>query len=76
MNNVALGIKRTLFEKGMIQKVVAERAGFSNQQFSDMLNGRKVIRADYLPDIAKALGVSVNEIFDNGRQDKGTQNAS
>ena len=31
-----------------------------------MLKGRKIIRADYLVPIAKALGVSVQEIYDAG----------
>lgn len=64
MNNpVSVSIKQSMVSKGLYQKAVAERAGFTEQQFSDMLNGRKVIRAEYLPAIAKALGVSVGDLF-------------
>ena len=67
-NSVAIGIKRSIAEKGLFQKAVAERSGFTEQQFSDMLNGRKVIRAEYLPLIATALGVDVGDLFVDARQ--------
>lgn len=62
-NLVSIGIKQNMVAKRMYQKEVAERAGFTEQQFSDMLNGRKVIRAEYLPAIAKAIGVNVGDLF-------------
>ena len=37
---VAAGIKRIIVEKGLIQKTVAIRSGFTEQQFSDMMNDR------------------------------------
>ena len=64
---IAMGIRYLITERGMIQKVVAQRAGYTSQQFSDMLNDRKVIKAvDVLP-ISKALGVSVQDIYDAGK---------
>ena len=66
---IATGIKCIMASKGIYQKTVAERSGFSNQQFSDMLNGRKIIRAEYLPRIANALDVDVNELFKAGKRD-------
>lgn len=66
--SVALGIERIIHDKGFLQGAIAARAGFSDQQFCDMLKGRKIIRADYLVPIAKALGVSVQEIYDAGRE--------
>lgn len=65
--SVAAGIRNIIQEKALIQGVVAQRAGFTSQQFSDMINERKVIRADYLVPISKALGVCVQDIFDAGR---------
>lgn len=62
-NYVAVGIKKNMAAKGLFQKIVAERSGFTEQQFSDMLNGRKIIRAEYLPAIANALGVDVSDLF-------------
>ncbi len=67
-NYIALGIKRVMAEKGMYQKYVAEKAGFSEQQLSDMLNGRKIIRAEYIPQISKALEVNVAELFAMGKE--------
>lgn len=68
IGSVAAGIERIIRDKGFVQGVIAARAGFSDQQFCDMLKGRKIIRADYLVPIAKALGVSVQEIYDAGRE--------
>ena len=68
-SSIAAGIKCIMASKGIYQKTVAARSGFSNQQFSDMLNGRKVIRAEYLPRIANALNVDVNELFQAGSAD-------
>ena len=65
--SVARGIKNIISEKGLIQKVVAQRAGFTEQQLSDMLNGRKVIRVDYLPSLAKSLVVKISDIYDAGK---------
>lgn len=65
--NVAKGIKSEIVMKGMVQKAVAEKAGFTEQQLSDMLCGRKVIKAEYLPPIAAALGVGINDLFEAGR---------
>ena len=48
---------------GLKQYVVARQAGFSEQQFTDMLHGRKTIKAEYIPRIAKAIGVNVAELF-------------
>lgn len=61
---VVSAVKQILTEKGMKQYVVAERAGFSEQEFSNMLNGRKLLRVEYIPKITKALGISPNDLFE------------
>ena len=48
----------------MKQCVVAERAGFSEAEFSNMLNGRKLLRVEHIPEIANALGISPNDLFE------------
>lgn len=63
---IAMGIRSLINERGMIQRVVAERAGYTPQQFSDMLNDRKTIKAIDIVPISKALGVSVQEVYDAG----------
>lgn len=57
-------IKAIISEKGLKQGYVAKKAGFTDKEMSDMLNeNRKLIRAEYLPPLAYALGVSITELF-------------
>lgn len=56
-------IRRIIKDKGLKQCAVAEKAGFSSRLFSSMLNERKFILAEYIPNIATALGVDVNELY-------------
>lgn len=65
MNNDRMtdNIKDLIMESGMKQKVVAERAGFTEQMMTDMLNGRKVIKAEFIPAFCRALGVTPNRLF-------------
>ena len=58
-SSVAERIRVVMARKGLVQKSVSLRAGFTEQQFSDMLNSRKVIRAEYLPAIAQALATAM-----------------
>lgn len=63
-DDVVNNVKLIMNEKGMKQKVVAERAGFSDAEFSNMLNERrKLIRIEHIPKIANALGVEPNELY-------------
>lgn len=63
---IAAGITLLLSKSGLRQKYVADKAGYTQQQFSDMLHGRKTIKAaDILP-ISRALGVTVQDIYDAG----------
>ena len=52
---VAFGISKAIKEKGFKQTYVAESAGYTPQELSDMLNGRRLIKACDIPRIAKAL---------------------
>lgn len=67
--SVAVGIKNIIQNRAYMQSEIAKRAGFSSQQFNDMLHERKIIRADYMVPIANALGVSVQEIYDAGQKE-------
>lgn len=62
-------LKTLIVKKGLKQGFVAEQSGFTDQEFSNILNRRMLLRAEYLPDIAKALNVTPNEIF--GIQEEG-----
>ena len=59
----AKNISRIIKGKGLKQVHVATEAGYAPQEFSDMLNGRKIIRALDMVNIANALGVTPGELF-------------
>lgn len=61
--DVCKNIKRIIQEKGLKQKSVAVKAGFTDQQFSNLLNGRKIFSAYDVLRIANALDVTPNELF-------------
>lgn len=63
---IAAAVRVLITDRGFLQKAVAKKAGYSTQQFSDMLNGRKTIKATDVIPISKALGVSIQEIYDTG----------
>ena len=56
-------ISQIVDREGMKQGAVAERAGISPKQFSEMLHGRRIIKAVDIINISRALGVTPNEIF-------------
>lgn len=61
--DIICNIKRIIDEKGMKQGVVAERAGFTPQEFSNIMNERrKLLRIEHLCPIACAIGVDVNTL--------------
>lgn len=61
--DIASTIRSVITKRGLPQKIVAERCGFTEQQFTDMLKGRKVIRAEYIPKIARVLGCTPNDLY-------------
>ena len=64
-DDIIQNIKHIMDDKAMKQGVIAERAGFIPQEFSNILNERrKLLRVEYLPKIAIAMGVDVNELLD------------
>lgn len=67
---VICNIKRIIREKGMKQVAVAERAGFTPQEFSNILNDRrKLLRVEHIMPIANALQVDANDLYAAGRKE-------
>lgn len=60
---IRANIRTIIKDKGFLQKAVATRAGYSPQEFNNMLAGRKIIRAEEIPRIACALGCRSEDIF-------------
>lgn len=63
METVVNNIKKILDEQGMKQKALAIRAGYNEKAFSNMMNGRRLIKADDVLKIANALSVEPNRLF-------------
>lgn len=62
--DVVSAVKQVIHDKGMKQCVVAERAGFSEAELSNILNGRKLLRIEHIPRVASALGIEPNDLFE------------
>lgn len=62
-NNIIANIRAVTQEKGLKQKHVAQCAGFSEKEYSALLNGRKTMKAEYIHVIAKALGTTPNRLY-------------
>lgn len=60
---IASEIKSISQRKGIKLRVVAEKSGYTAREFSDMLNGRRLIRGTDIPKIAYALEVTPNQLF-------------
>lgn len=54
---------RIIEEKGLLKKGVAKRAGMTQQAISDIIAGRKVIRADMVPALANGVCAPITELF-------------
>ena len=63
MTLVQENLIRIIDEKCLVKKGVAKRAGISPQMLSDIIAGRKIIRADMIPALAKAVDVEIQDLF-------------
>ena len=63
---VADRVKEVIKKKGLKQSAVADKAGFTTQEFNDMLNGRRLMRATDIASIINVLsdvGIDANYLF-------------
>lgn len=60
---VAINVKKIIQDRGLKQYSVANLAGYKEKVFSDMLNGRRLIKSCDILKISIALGVTPNELF-------------
>ena len=56
-------IRVLIEEKGLKHSKIAGDLGMTKSCFSGMLCGRKVIKAVYIPEIAKSIGCTYNDLF-------------
>ena len=60
---IAANTKRIIVDKGLKQRAVAAKAGFSEKQFSALMTGRRVIKDVDVMAIAIALDATPNDLF-------------
>ncbi len=63
MNDIAENIHILIKQKGLLTKSFAESIGYKPNEFSNMLHGRKTIKADDVKTIATGLGVTPDVLF-------------
>lgn len=69
MNTVVIpNIRKIIDERGLKQYSVAKKAGYTKQQFNNLLNGRKIVTDIDICKITDALGVTANDLFSSEGQ--------
>ncbi len=68
MNTVTNNIKTIIKAKGFKQKHIAEQLGLSEQNFSNILCGRKIFKTEYVNSVCRALEITPNELFDESNK--------
>ena len=56
-------IRCLIRSKGLKQTFVAAQAGMTDQQLTDILNNRRLLRVEHLEPLARALGVTVETLI-------------
>lgn len=64
MKNPIEIIQKVIFEKGLKKQAVARQIGMTTQQFSDLINNRRTLKASDVVPICIALNITPNELYD------------
>ncbi len=62
-------LQSLMTQRGVTQKELAERTGITEASVSKYLNRERTPRIDVILNIAKAFGVSVDELMGNGKSE-------
>lgn len=65
--DIGKNVKKIIDRNGLKQKAVAAKAGYTEQVFSNLINGRKIMSAYDVIKISSALDVMPNEILGIGK---------
>lgn len=60
---IATNIKKIINSRGLKHLAVARKAGYTQGQFSNLLNGRKTITDEDILKICTVLNVQPNDLF-------------
>ena len=61
--NTIDNIRSLIRTKGLKQTFVAEQAGLTDQQLTDILNNRRLLRVEHLEPLARVLGVTIEALI-------------
>lgn len=56
-------IRHLIRSKGLKQTFVAEQAGLTDQQLTDILSNRRLLRVEHLEPLARVLGVTIEALI-------------
>lgn len=56
-------IRRLIRTKGLKQTFVAEQAGLTDQQLTDILSNRRLLRVEHLEPLARVLDVTIETLI-------------
>lgn len=68
----SIGLKIIISELGFKQVHVAAKAGYKEQDLSDMIRDRKIIKACDLVNLSRVLNVTIDDIYAAGIGEKRT----
>ena len=68
---VAGNIKHYIESKGLKKKTVATQAGLTQNELTDILGSRRIIKACEIKRIAEALNVTMNDLYRTGTESRG-----
>lgn len=63
MKVITDNIREIIKSNGLKQNFVAQKAGFTPQEFSNILCGRQKFQTEYVIPICNALGITANDLF-------------
>lgn len=58
-----INIKNIIEQRGYKKKAIAEKMGYKENQFSDLLNGRRTVKLDDIIQLCGILDVEPNDII-------------
>ena len=62
-DDVIQNIRTIIKEKGVKQNFVANKAGFTPQEFNNILCSRQLLKTESIVNVCNALDITPNELF-------------
>ena len=62
-DDIVQNIRKIIKERGLKQNFVANRAGFTPQEFNNILCSRQLLKTESIVNLCNALDVTPNELF-------------